>query len=442
MSRSLIFAHINTFREILPGEEWVSVLDTGVPVLLVRIGNYPLHHGSLGVVRTVGRLGVPVHAVVEDRFTPVALSRHLTSSIVWPTTGREEPERLADGLLSLGRTIGARCVAVPTDDEAAILLAEYAHRLKECFLIPAVPAHLPRLLACKASLHRICAEAGVPSPRSRAPESRDELVEAGRELGYPLALKNLAAFSRLRTPAVSGTTIVVPHERALLDRFPQAAPPPVLVQEYIPRQQAEDWITHLYCGTGGVPRVLFTGLKLRSWPPYAGMTARAVALRNPELARLAERLCRLIGYSGLADLDWRYDRRDGQYKLVDFNPRAGAQFRLFEDVHGVDVVRAMHLDLTGRPVPDGAQAEGRVFVAGQLDFASAVAWLHQERRLPPDLLSEPPTERAWLCRDDPLPAAAEAVRFAALVTWRLLRPALRPGRVPLTEGSTGTPPTS
>ncbi|MFD5514505.1 ATP-grasp domain-containing protein [Streptomyces sp. NPDC127066] len=400
----------------------VVLLDTEVPVLLARIGNYPLHHGSLGVVRTVGRLGVPVHAVVEDRFTPVALSRHLTSGFVWPTTGCEEPGQLADGLLSMGRAIGSRCVAVPTDDEAAILLAEYAHRLKECFLIPPVPAHLPRLLACKASLHRICAEAGVPSPSSRAPESRDELVDAGRELGYPLVLKNLAPFSRLRTPAVSGTTTVVPTERALLDRFPTGRPPPVLVQEYIPRQQAEDWITHMYCGAGGVPRALFTGLKLRSWPPYAGMTARAVGLRNPELARLAERLCRRTGYSGLADLDWRYDRRDGQYKLVDFNPRAGAQFRLFENVHGVDVVRAMHLDLTGRAVPDGAQAEGRVFVAGQLDFASVAAWLRHERRLPPDLLHVRPTERAWLSWDDPLPAAAEALRFTGLAAWRLLRP--------------------
>jgi predicted ATP-grasp superfamily ATP-dependent carboligase len=406
----------------------VSLLDNEVPVLLVRIGNYPLHHGSLGVVRTLGRLGVPVHAVVEDRFTPVALSRHLARRIVWPTTGTEDPERLADGLLSIGRAIGGRCVAVPTDDEAAILLAEYADRLKECFLLPPVPAHLPRLLAGKASLHRICAEAGVPSPRSRAPESRDELVDAGRELGYPLVLKNLEAFSRLRTPAVKGGTTTVSDERELLDRFPQAAPPPVLMQEYIPRQQAEDWITHMYCGPGGVPRVLFTGLKLRSWPPYAGVTARAAALRNPELARLAERLCRRIGYSGLADLDWRYDRRDGQYKLVDFNPRAGAQFRLFENVHAVDVVRAMYLDLTGRDVPDGPQVEGRIFVAGQLDFPSVAVWLREERRLPSDLLHGRPTERAWLCRDDLLPAAVEAIRFTGLVTRRLMRSA-RPGRL-------------
>ncbi|KAB1980776.1 hypothetical protein [Streptomyces triticiradicis] len=69
------------------------------------------------------------------------------------------------------------------------------------------------------------------SVTDRAAGSRDELVDAGRELGHPPVLKNLAAFSRLRTPAVSGTTTVVPTERAMLDSFPQAAPPPVLAQE-------------------------------------------------------------------------------------------------------------------------------------------------------------------------------------------------------------------
>ncbi|NUL04362.1 ATP-grasp domain-containing protein [Streptomyces lunaelactis] len=388
--------------------------DRETPALLVKIGRYPQHHGGLGVVRTIGRAGVPVHAVVEDRFTPVAFSRHVTSRFVWPTTGLEEPRELVDALLSIGRAIGSRCIPVPTDDEAAILLAECSDRLAECFVLPPTPSGLPRLLASKSSLHGLCEELGVPTPRTRAPENRDELMDAGRELGFPLVLKNRDAWSRLRTPAVCSTT-VVRAEQDLLDRYPAGAIPPVLMQEYIPREQAEDWITHLYCGAGGTPRVVFTGLKLRSWPPHAGVTTRAVALNNPCLAKLAGDLCRRIGYSGPADLDWRYDRRDGRYKLVDFNPRTGAQFRLFENVHGIDVVRAMHLDLTGREVPGGPQADGRMFVAGQLDLPSVASWLLHEHRLPPALLSGRETERAWLSRDDPLPVAAEAIRYTGTV---------------------------
>lgn len=389
-------------------------LDRAVPALLVKVGHYPQHHGGVGVLRTLGRRGVPVHAMVEDPLTPAALSRYTAGRFVRRTTGREDPDVLVDGLLAMGRAIGRRCVPVATDDEAAVLLAEHADRLAEWFLLPPVPADLPRRLADKEGLHRLCLEHGVPSPRSRAPADHHELLAAAREWGYPLVLKNLRAWTRLQAPAVRHTTTV--HDEAeLLAACPPGGAPSVLVQEYLPVEQAEDWITHLYLGADEQRQLVFTGLKIRSWPPYAGVTTRARALGNPALAEQAVRFCRRIGYRGVADLDWRLDRRDGQYKLVDFNPRTGAQFRLFETVAGVDVVRALHLDLTGRPLPSGGQDRSRGYAVGQLDLPAAAAWGWRERRVPPALLPRRTTERAWLCRDDPVPAAAEAVRFGGSV---------------------------
>jgi len=392
-------------------------LDREVPALLVKVGRYPQHHGGVGVLRTLGRRGVTVHAMVEDRFTPAAVSRYTARRFVRPTTGLEEPEVLVSALLAMGRSIGRPSVAVPTDDEAALLLAEHADRLGEWFLLPPVPPGLPRRLADKAELHRLCLEHGVPTPRSLAPADRDELLAPGREWGYPLVLKNLAAWTRLRAPVVRHTT-TVHDERELLAACPPGTALSVLVQEYIPPEVAEDWITHLYCGVDGRLRIVLTGRKLRSWPPEAGVTTRAHALPNPCLERQAAEFCRSIGYRGVADLDWRFDRRDGRYKLVDFNPRTGAQFRLFETADGVDVVRALHLDLTGRPVPADGALRPRGYAVGQLDLPSAAAWAWQQRRLPPAVLPRWDTERAWLCRDDPAPLLAEVVRFGgAVARW-------------------------
>ena len=396
-------------------------LDRTVPALLVKVGRYPQHAGGVGVLRTLGRLGVPVHAMVEDRLTPAAVCRYAGRSFVHPTTGLEEPEELVDGLMAIGRSIGRRSVPVATDDEAALLLAEHAEQLSEHFLLPPVPPALPRRLADKAGLHGLCLEHGVPTPRSTAPADQEELAAVGRAWGYPLVLKNLAAWTRLRTPAVGHTT-VVHDERELLAACPPTGALSVLVQECIPADMAEDWFTHLYCGADGESQVVFTGLKIRSWPPNAGVTARARAVDNPVLAAQAADFCRRIGYRGVADLDWRLDRRDGQYKLVDFNPRTGAQFRLLESDDGLDVVRALHLDLTGRPVPLGGRQRPRSFGVGQLDLPSAVVWAWQRRQLPPELLPRRSTERAWLCRDDPAPAVAEAVRFGGTVA-RWARPA-------------------
>ena len=39
------------------------------------------------------------------------------------------------------------------------------------------------------------------------------------------------------------------------------------------------------------------------------------------------------------------------------NPRIGCTFRLFAATNGMDVARALYLDLTGQPVPAAQAAE-------------------------------------------------------------------------------------
>jgi len=377
---------------------------------MFKVGRYPVHHGGVDVVRTLGRIGTDVYPVTEDRFTPAARSRYTRRPIVWPTTGRETPEQLVDGLLKIGARIGRPAVLLVTDEEAAVLIAEHADELRTRFLLPDVPSDLPRRLASKWGLAEICWEQGIPAARCARPENFEELRARANEIGYPLALKNDRPWERLANPAVSSTKIV--HDAAELDAVMAGWPamPSVLVQEYLPSEQSEDWIVHSYAGQDCL--LTFTGIKVRSWPAFAGATAIAYSTANPELAALGENLCRSIGYRGIADMDWRLDLRDGTYKLLDFNPRVGMNFRLFETEGGIDVVRAMHLDLTGRPVPLGDQVNGRRFVAEQFAAAAALAyWRHPDAKPPQATPPATEVERAWLAADDPLPAAFAAARL-------------------------------
>ena len=128
-------------------------VDGSVPALIVKIGHYPRHHGGLGAIRSLGRLGVPVYAITEHRGTPAAVSRYLRDRFVWPTTGLEEPAWLVEGLLDIGRRIGSPTVLIPTDEEAAVLIAEHAADLGDAFLFPRIEPTLPRRLASKRGLH-------------------------------------------------------------------------------------------------------------------------------------------------------------------------------------------------------------------------------------------------------------------------------------------------
>ncbi|MFP3988598.1 ATP-grasp domain-containing protein [Streptomyces sp. E11-3] len=386
-------------------------VDRAVPGLIVKFGDYVLHHGGVGAIRSLGRLGVPMYAITEDRYTPAAVSRHLRQAFPWPTTGTEDAAELVDGLLRVGRRIGRPAMLIPTDEEAAVLIAEHQQELGDRFLFPRTDPELPRRLASKQGLHELCTEHGVPSPAAAFPQSYAEVEQFARTARFPIVAKNREAFVRRRRPAVNGTTRIRTPERLLALAAGWGERPGVILQEYLPREEAEDWIVHAYFDQDSVPLAMFTGVKVRSWPPHAGMTAHAYVVDNPELADLVIRFIKQIGFSGIIDLDLRFDRRDGQYKLLDFNPRLGAQFRLFESDAGIDMVRAQHLHLTGRPVPPGEQRAGHRYLVENIDLPALIAYRRSGYTTPhaPDRARG--TELAWLAADDLKPFFTMLVRF-------------------------------
>ena len=270
-------------------------------------------------------------------------------------------------------------------------------------------------LTSKFGLSELCRKHNVPTPQTCFARSPGEVAAAVRAMQFPVVVKNSEPWIRLSMPAVGATTIVATRDELLAMAARWEGNPQVVIQEYIPAEAAEDWIFHAYCDHASRPLVAFTGLKQRSWPPRAGVTTAAISLPNEQLRELATGFLRAIGYRGIVDMDWRFDRRDGQYKLLDFNPRAGANFRLFTNENDVDVIRAMHLDLTGRPVACAPQRSGRRLIVENLDVPSRLFGGRGDGAGK----SAKSVEYAWFAADDPLPFAAMAIRFGATALKRL-----------------------
>jgi D-aspartate ligase len=89
--------------------------------------------------------------------------------------------------------------------------------------------------------------------------------------------------------------------------------------------------------TDSVCQPAFTGIKERSYPAAAGLTSLGRSVANEKLRDQITSMLQRLGYRGLLDLDIRLDSRDGQYNLLDFNPRLVAQFRIFRDTAGTDL---------------------------------------------------------------------------------------------------------
>jgi D-aspartate ligase len=404
-----------------------------VPVLVLKAAKYPLAHGILGVVRSLGRLGIDVYASCEDRVVPYAFSRFLRGRFRAPVCDRETlVSTLLDELVRMAGVLRAKSVLLPTDDESAIVIAENAAVLREHYSIPQIDPSLPRLLASKRRLYELGKKHDIAMPATTFAQTVAEVLAFADTARYPLVLKNSEPWIRLTAPAVGATTIIASRCELLALAGKWNRDPNIVLQEYIPRECSEDWIFHAYFDGASRPLVTFTGFKQQSWPPYAGVTAAAIAWPNEALTAVATAFCRSIRYRGIVDMDWRFDRRDGKYKLVDFNPRIGANFRLFVTEIGLDVVRSLYFDLTGRPVPVSAQAYGRRFVVENLSLASRL--FNGPVQSAGVTSTETKTELAWYAADDRLPFIAMAVRFCCQVGLRLWRLSIARLGTPLRHG--------
>lgn len=392
-----------------------------VPAVLLRLDRNPFHHGTLGAVRSLGRRGVEVHAVVEAGGGPMGRSRFLRAVHPGPSGGvdPEAPEPLLECLTGVSERIGRPAVLIAMDDLSAIAVSRVAPMLTDRFRIPHQPDDLPARVADKAELSRLCARWGIPHPETALPASAAEAAEAARRLGLPLVAKWSrpwllpAGAAGLRSTTLLHTA---DEARRLYERSAEAGSG-LLLQRFLPAGQDTDWFFHGAFARGGRPLLTGSGRKEMSWPVRTGLTAVGRWLPDPAVEEAGLRLAERLGYQGILDLDFRRDEW-GTFRLVDFNPRPGAQFRLFTDAAGLDVVQAMYLDLTDRQVPRSPGGPGRVFVAENYALLAAVRGGPLPRRpvVPVPGPAPRPRERvepAWFAADDPGPFVGMLGAFLA-----------------------------
>jgi predicted ATP-grasp superfamily ATP-dependent carboligase len=143
-----------------------------------------------------------------------------------------------------------------------------------------------------------------------------------------------------------------------------------MLQEYIPGGDDSVWMFNGYFNGNSDCLLGIAGRKLRQHPVYTGATSLGICLHNQAVEETTKTLMKAVGYRGVLDIGYRYDQRSGQYKVLDINPRVGATFRLFVDENGMDVVRAMYLDMTGQAVRVSSPRLGRKWVVENGDIIS------------------------------------------------------------------------
>jgi predicted ATP-grasp superfamily ATP-dependent carboligase len=295
---------------------------------------------------------------------------------------------------------------LPTNDESALFVARNAAQLRDIFLFPANTAQVVWSLYNKKAMYLLARELSIPTPDTLFPESRKEVLAFCERAQFPVMLK---ASDNIHTSGHAGKKMVIARSTDdLLDQYrtmEDRSHPSLMIQEYIPGRDDSVWMLNGYFDEHSKCLFSITAKKIHQTPVYTGMTALGVCLPNPAIESATKTLVRAVGYKGILDIGYRYDARDGQYKLLDVNPRLGATFRLFVGHNGMDVARAEYLHFTGQQVPVSNISAGRKWILEDADLVSCVqyyrdgalnlrGWLGSYRGI---------QECAWYAADDIVP---------------------------------------
>jgi D-aspartate ligase len=377
--------------------------DTSTPVVVLVCH----HHVGIGIARTLGRLGVEVYGIDADRASPMFFSRYCRGRFIWDLHKAPVEDSL-HVLDEVGRKIGRRALLIPTSDIGAMFVAEQADRLADKYIFPDCQAALVRSLCNKRTMYHLAKRSNVDTPETAFPRSRADVVEYMKAARFPILLKpiyNLVPGQR------SWRMRIVNSESELLQQYAaveSAAAPNVMLQEYIPGGDEMTWTFNGYFDRNSECRVIFTGRKLRNFPPYFGQASLALCAKNDHVEKTTLAFMKRIAYRGALDVGYRYDARDGKYKVNDINPRVGAMFRVFVGDNGMDVVRALYQDMTGQAVTPARAPEGRKWIVEDVDLLSSVRYWRDGRLTLRQWMKSlrGVREMTFLAADDPLPFAA------------------------------------
>jgi predicted ATP-grasp superfamily ATP-dependent carboligase len=381
------------------------------------------HHGALGVMRSLGRLGVPMYGVHPTPRPPASFSKYCRKVFALDLD-RTPPAQSVDRLRDIAREIGSMPLLMPTNDESALFVAHNASQLQDLFVFPANLVQVVWSLYNKKDMCLLAKRLSIPTPDTVFPQSRKEVLEFCERAQFPVMLK---ASDNIHTSRHAGKKMVIARSKdELIGQYramEDGSHPSLMIQEYIPGGDDSVWMLNGYFDEHSECLFSMTAKKIHQTPVYTGMTALGICLPNPAIELATKTLVRAIGYQGILDIGYRYDARDGQYKLLDVNPRLGATFRLFVGHNGMDVTRAEYLHFTGQPVPASHMSTGRKWILEDADVVSCIQyyrdgvlslqdWLGSYRGI---------NECAWYAADDIVPFLRTCSSFSIRPFRKLFR---------------------
>jgi D-aspartate ligase len=359
-------------------------------------------HGSLAVARSLGRHGVPVWFVTHDH--PIAkYSRYVARSFDWPGPSHENAAHWLVQFAAKHQLNG--WVLFAGGDEEVRLIARHHQMLRETYRLTTPPWQIARIACDKRLTYEHAHAVGLDCPWTRYPRNRDDV--AALDCRFPVILKPRVHVARNAFTAAKAWR--VDDQTTLLARYDEAVAlvgyDGIAIQELVPGGGDTQFS---YAGVWSDGRAIasLVARRTRQYPVDFGASSTFVeTIEQAALEEAAGRYLTSLHFSGLVEVEFKFDARDRRYKLLDVNPRPWTWIAL-GGAAGVDFAWIEWRLARREAVPLSRGHAGVAWTHALRDFVAAIQLISGGKLSPGEWWASRPrssTTFAAFAMDDPLP---------------------------------------
>jgi predicted ATP-grasp superfamily ATP-dependent carboligase len=387
------------------------------------------HIAALGVLRTLRRRDIS--SQVLDATSDIIIRSRWYRPAARTLAETPDPDVLAAHLRSLPL---AGAVLIACSDVWTQAVAGLPDDVRGRFRASVPPPAAVAKFVDKAAFAGLVAELDISRPRTTIVRSVADLADVPDEDLRAGFLKPIDSGLYHRHYGTKGAFVASRAEAEAAVEEAASHGITFLLQEWIPGNMSSTILLDGFVDREGRVAAMLARRRVRMDPPRISNTTVDVTIPLADAGDApseARRLLAAVDYRGIFNVEFKFDSRDGRFKIIELNPRP---FWLIAHIAtaGVDLPWLAWLDAQDLPVPtvDGYEV-GRYGMYEVPEIAAlARAWLARHR-------PEGPVIAPWLRGDhtllwaaDPLPGVFDLARAVRRRASRLLPWTARPERVP------------
>jgi predicted ATP-grasp superfamily ATP-dependent carboligase len=314
---------------------------------------------ALGVARSLGRQGIPC-VIVDNIHRAAWFSRYVVKRCKWH--GAMDTRLFLHYLITIAKEQHLeQWLLIPTTDDVVELVARNTRQLAQIYQLVTPAWEIVCWANDKRLTYQMAQELGVACPETWYPACEEQLRTL--PITFPAIIKSAISIHLHR--ALQLKALPAHNYEELLAQYRIAAKliktDEILVQEMIPGDGRTQYSVGAFCKEGRL-LLAMTARRTRQYPIDYGLNSCFVeAMEVPQLFEPTSKLLRYMRLSGMVEVEFKYDQRDGQYKLLDINARPWGWHALCRSC-GLDFPYVQYCDSQGQPPRHVVPRYGRHWV--------------------------------------------------------------------------------